>query len=460
MNIFIALLISAMIAYCVINRYKPQTILAAGGMGMMFIAYILGYKTADFVPKSVQTGFILFDMFEYVVRLMVSDIAGLGLVIMVCTGFAKYMDYIGASSRMVELSMKPLKMLNAPYVVLAGSFLLCNAMALIITSVSALAILMMVTIYPILIRLGVSRVGATSVVVTGHIVDIGPGSPTTLFVAKTAGVHINKFFVEHQAPIYIIICIAGAITHYFWQKYMDKKEAAASVLEENIDLSKVGAKEQLTPPGPVIYAVLPLIPIVLLLGFSEYGYQGIKMNVNLAMILSLSVALLFELVRIRNIKQWSESITAFLRGMGDQYANTVSLVTAAQIFANGLTCIGFVGGAIALIKGANIGLDTIMIILSLFLFFISMLMGSGVAATFAFAPLVPEFAKALGGDAIAILQSMQNSASLGRLISPITAALIAAAGIANISVVDVVKRNTVPVIVCAIVNLISILLVF
>lgn len=460
MNIVIALIISGIVAYCVVKRYKPQTILAASGVAMMLIGYFAGYKTTGFVPAKYATGFVLFDMFEFIQRTMISDVAGLGLMIMTCTGFAKYMDYIGASSRMVELSMKPLAMLRAPYVVLAGSFIVCNAMALVITSVSALAILMMVTIFPVLIRIGVSRIAAASVIVSGHIMDIGPGSPTTLFVAKTANVPINKFFVEHQLPVYIIVSIVGALTHYFWQKRMDKKESLVTEsASAGADLSK-GVESDLNPPGPNIYAILPVMPLVMLLGFSEYGYQGIKMNVNLAMLLSLTVAMIFELIRNKNVKIWAESIQGFLRGMGDSFVNVVSLITAAQTFAYGLTCMNVIDSTISLIKSADIGLLFITVLLSVFLFFISMLMGSGVAATFAFAPLVPAFAKAVGGSPATILQAMQNSASLGRLVSPITGAMIAAAGMGGVSVVDLVKRNTVPIVVCALTQLIAILIIF
>ena len=458
MNIFIALLVASIVAYCVVKRYKAQTILIVGGLAMMMIAYGLGYKTTPFVTKNA-TGLALFDMFEYINQLLIKDVAGLGLVIMIATGFAKYMDYIGASSRMVELAMKPLSMLNAPYLVLAASFLLCNSMALVIPSVSALAILMMVTIYPVLTRLGVSKVGAASVVGTGHILDIGPASPTTLFVAKTGNIAINKFFIEYQVPVYVVVCLVGSLTHYMWQKYRDKKEVLNHQGEAELDLSKATG-EDLNPPGPTIYALLPIVPLVMLLGFSEYAYKGIKMNVNLAMMFSFSIAMLFELIRYRDVKKVAASIQVFLRGMGDQFVNTVSLITAGQTFAYGLTCIGFVGGIIAVIKGAKVGMSVITLVLCIFLFFISMLMGSGVAATFAFAPLVPDFAQALNGNPVVILQAMQNSASLGRLISPITAALIATAGIAGISVVDLVKRNIVPVVVCAIVNVIAIIMIF
>jgi len=85
-------------------------------------------------------------------------------------------------------------------------------------------------------------------------------------------------------------------------------------------------------------------------------------------------------------------------------------------------------------------------------------MGSGVASMFAFAPLVPNLAKGLGANAVVMLLPLQNAASLGRLVSPISAVIIAVAGIANISPLDLVKRNSVPVLVTFLVSTIAILI--
>ena len=68
---------------------------------------------------------------------MVKEVAGLGLMIMAVTGFAKYMDHIGASASLVYMAMRPLQRLNAPYVVMSLSFLLCMFMALFIPSAAA-----------------------------------------------------------------------------------------------------------------------------------------------------------------------------------------------------------------------------------------------------------------------------------------------------------------------------------
>ena len=88
---------------------------------------------------------------------------------------------------------------------------------------------MMVTIFPILVRLGVSPVGAAAAVATGHLLDIGPASATSLLVSKTVGLGVEEYFVGYQLKVYIICGIVTAVAHYIWQQYMDKKIRSCSV---------------------------------------------------------------------------------------------------------------------------------------------------------------------------------------------------------------------------------------
>ena len=323
-------------------------------------------------------------------------------------------------------------------------------MSLVIPSASGLAMLMMVTIFPILVRLGVSPVGAAAAVATGHLLDIGPASATTLLVSKTVNMPVHEYFVDYQLKVYIICGLMAAIAHFVWQKYLDKK--SGHVPTEYVEAHKSDDLEV----GPLPYIFLPLLPLIFILGFSEYGIQGVKMNVNLAMFLSLFIAMGCELIRHRDFRKMAASIQTFFKGMGDQFANTVTLIVAGETFAFGLTSLGIVKEFVAAIQGLAISADVVGVIVSTIITGLSIVMGSGVASMFAFAPLVPNFAADLGGNATTILLGMQNAASVGRLLSPISAVMIAVAGIANISSFDLVKRTSVPVIVTFITSTIAI----
>ena len=104
----------------------------------MFAAVALGLGTI--LPAKDSTGLVLFDAFEFIKKTLSSNVAGLGLNIMAVAGFARYMDHIGASGALVRLTIRPLLALKAPYLVMAGAWVLGMFLGLAINSASGLAI--------------------------------------------------------------------------------------------------------------------------------------------------------------------------------------------------------------------------------------------------------------------------------------------------------------------------------
>ena len=92
--------------------------------------------------------------------------------------------------------------------------------------------------------------------------------------------------------------------------------------------------------------------------------------------------------------------------------------------------------------------------MTVMIYLASMLMGSGNAAFFAFGPLIPKISAKLGMETASVLMPMQFAASMGRTVSPVAGVLIAASDVAKVSVMDVVKRNFIPVTLALIVMLI------
>lgn len=460
MNILITLVVMFIVGWAIIKKAKPQTILVMGGIFLMVVAFLMGYKTSFVTGKMVSTGSPMFDMFGYIKYSLSNNISTIGLSIMCGAGFAKYMDHIGASARLVDLSLKPLQRLNSPYLINALGFAICMLMSLSIQSASALSMLTMVTIYPIITRLGVSKVAATSAIATGHLLDCGPAAATSQVVERLSNYGINKFFVEHQLPVYFVSLIAVTIAHYFWQKYMDKKEGIVAGTEAELNHDKLKGDAVATPAGPMIYAILPWIPLALIIIYSEYIYKSIQIDIIIAMLIGFAVAMICEFIRYRDFKKVSKSIEVFFKGMGNMFAVTVSLIVAAQVFAYGITSMNFVSDIVGITKTAGFGLTPITIGMGALIAIVSAVTGSGVAAFVSFGSLVPGFVSGFGGNTIVILQLLQNVASLSRLISPVAAVIVIVAGISGVSPVSIVKRNSVPVLVGFIVSTATVFILF
>lgn len=396
--------------------------------------------------------FGLFDIFQVINTKMSSTLSGLGLTLMAIAGFSAYMDHVGASYALFKVFEKPLKSIKSPYALLIISFVVTQFLVIFIPSHAGLALLLMVTMYPILVRSGVSKLSALAVIGTCQFIDHGPGSGNVILASQTANIDPATYFINYQLPTTIPILIAVAITNFFVQRYFDKKEGFIfDPIAIEQELSENNKSIQDTPKA---YALLPIIPLVLILGFSNIFGSYIKMNVPVAMIISTFVAIVFEIIHKKSIFQTLDSIMIFFKGMGHLFVITVSLIVCGQVFATGLMSVGFVDILIEYAKHIGFNAIAIIIFVSILLAISAFLMGSGNAAFFSFAPLIPNIAKSFGVETITMIAPIQIMTGFGRCVSPIAPAIIAVATMAKVSPLEVVKRTALPMLVAGIVNII------
>lgn len=451
MNILICLIIIAITGILLMKRYQPQPILIGMGILMMFIAYEGNWIHA-ILDESQTTGILAFDAMD-IVRITTSEnVVSLGLMIMTCAGYAKYMEHIGAGTRLAHTFIKPLYRLNRPYIVLALMFLLNMGLSICVPNPLSLALLMMVTIYPVLLRLGVSPVGAAAVIATGHLMDVGPGAVSTLLIAKTLNIPVPNYFVGYQLRLYFLVAVVTAVAHFLWQRYRNRLDGPmdAGVCESIPE----------APIGPKIYMIFPLLPLCFILGFSQYGLPGVKMNVTLAMMLAFGIALLAELIRHRNLRTVLKSTTVFFEGMGNQFSFAVTLIIGGQVFAQGLVSLGLIDSLVSALQTLSLNSVGLTSVMGGGMLGLSMVTGSNVAPLFTVVPLVPDIVSNLGLDPITTMLGMQNGASLGLFLSPISPVMVGVAGVAHIKSVDLLKRTSVPVLVALITSCVGIWILY
>ena len=451
MNILICLIIIAVTGILLMKRYQPQPILIGMGILMMYIAYEGSWIYA-ILDESQSTGVLIFDAMD-IVRITTSEnVVSLGLMIMTCAGYAKYMEHIGAGTRLAHTFIKPLYRLNRPYIVLALMFLLNMGLSICVPNPLSLALLMMVTIYPVLLRLGVSPIGAAAVIATGHLMDVGPGAVSTLLIAKTVNIPVPNYFVGYQLRLYFLVAVVTAVAHFLWQRYRDRLDGPM----------EVGDCESIpeAPIGPKLYMIFPLLPLCFILGFSQYGLPGVKMNVTLAMMLAFGIALLAELVRHRNLRIVLKSTTVFFEGMGNQFSYAVTLIIGGQVFAQGLVSLGLIDSLVSVLQTLSLNSVGLTSVMGGGMLGLSMVTGSNVAPLFTLVPLVPDIVSNLGLDPITTMLGMQNGASLGLFLSPISPVMVGVAGVAHIKSVDLLKRTSVPVIVALITSCVGIWILY
>ena len=423
-------------ARLLLKKYNPHAILLVSGLLMLVIAQFLNYKLPEL---NDPTGFSGFDLFRYIKEAFSSINAGVGLMIMSIGGFVAYIDKIGASDALVHVSMKPLKLFKKqPYIAASLVIPIGQLLFAAIPSAAGLALLLMASLFPILVNLGVSKLSAVSVITATTAFGIGPASAITASASSIAKMDVVVFFLNYQLPLVLPLSLIMMVTYYFVNKYYDNKEK---------HIENVASIERKELKAPLVYAIIPILPIILLIVFSEifnFFNLPIKLDTTTAMIISLFVALICELIRLKNIKEVFNSLTIFWDGMGDIFKTVVTLIITAEIFAKGLISLGFIDGLLDLAQNLGLGGLGIGIVMTVMIFLASMLMGSGNAAFFAFGPLVPNIANKLGIETTSIIVPMELSASMGRTVSPVAGVIIATAAIAKVTTIAIVKRNIIP----------------
>lgn len=436
MGITISALVTFWVGYLIYKKFKPQPVLFMGGMIMMYLASVLGY--GQILDAKATTGSIFFDAFEFIRTTFSSNVGKLGLNIMSVGAFAKYMDKIGASRSLVRLTIKPLMALKSPYLVMSGTWIVGMLIGLCINSASGLAMLLMVTMFPILLGLGVSRLSATAAVATTLCFDWSPSDTGTILSAETAGVDPVFYWSHYQVPIVAVAFVVVGVLHYLTQKYMDKRDGH---VVKPMEVEKV--KDE-ADNAPTAYAILPIIPLALILSFSSLWITWIKMNIVMAMFIGLFVGVICEFIRWRDGKKVFGDVQTFFDGLGLQMANVITLVVAGQTFAKGLLSMGAINTLIDGSKDLGFGPMSMMLVMVAIIAVSAVVMGSGNAPFFAFAALTPAVAAHTGLHPVLMLLPMHFAASIMRSCSPITAVIVVSSGMGEVSSFDLVKRTAIP----------------
>ena len=352
-----------------------------------------------------------------------------GLIMAICAsmGFAYVSSYTKCDQHLVHLLSKPIRGL--------GIFLvpICTAVTMIINiaipSASGCAAAVGSTLIPVMLRAGISPAAAAASVMMGTYGGVlSPGSAHNVYIAKISNMEIMDFIALHT-PYSLVLYAIGIVGILVMCIIFKDKGAATVDIQVNVDHKQ----EEIERPN-IIYAMVPLLPIVILV-LGNSVLPVIKMGVAQAMVLG---AVLCLLITRANPQEFSKT---FFGGLGKGYGNILGIIIAAGVFAAGLRAAGLIDTFIALLREAN---DIARWGGSLGPWFLGTITGSGDAATFAFNEAVTPHAASFGMDIPHLGALAFLSGALGRTSSPIAGAMMVVAGIAMANPVEVAKRTIVP----------------
>lgn len=451
LGVVAAIVVTAWLCMMLIKKTYAPAVLITAGVILMVIAAVFGL--GEVLPAKNSTGFVPFDIFDQIRRMFSTRMGGLGLQIMLIAGYSKYMEKIQASTVLCEILATPIRRLNSPMLVFAFTYFVTQMLQAIIPSAVGLALICMITFYPILVQAGFSRLTACALIASSRALSWGPAAPNSVVATQTTGIDLTQYFLTYHTPVVLFLMVVMLVVHLVVQPYFDRKEGPDT---EGLKLL-AQMQPQTGERPPLIYSILPVLPLILIIGCSPLVVEyfglpySVKMNVGTAMIISTFVALVFELIRTRSAKEVLTGWKPFFESMGKMFTSVVVLIVAGEIFAKGLVLTGVLASIIDGANHAGFGAFVMTSIFGGITWISAILMGSGNAAFFSFCPMVPAVAEAVNADPNVMMVALDLYSTFGRTMSPITGAIVAVAGIASVSPFAVAKRTAIPMIVCGLV---------
>ncbi|HDC2548904.1 TPA: C4-dicarboxylate transporter DcuC [Salmonella enterica subsp. enterica serovar Montevideo] len=440
LKIVILILSVVLTAYAIVKRYSPAVALLSGGIIMMACSFFINQNwngvTAS-VTNFRPTGFFIIDLFSVITKCFESTFSGLGMFILTIGGFAYFVDKIGSANTLVYYAMKFLRRIKNPYVVLLFTFYFGVFLNIFIDSAAGLGLLLAATVYPVLRRLGISRLAAASVISTTGSFAISPLSSLAAFNSTLLNIPIHEYFFHYKVVTSVFIVIIAGLFHFFWHRHCDGKIQPERGNNELNDISHIDLK----PDHPVL-AAIPVIPILIML--IAIFNKSVKLDISTVMFISVFIAVVINFFIKRNsLKDVFNLINEYLSGMSP-VVGVIILLVAGQIFASGLISLSAVDYLVKAGNSLNLGGTGVSLIFSAISFCMAALIGSGNAAVIAFGNISPELAHQFSVPLMTFLMPLHDISILGRPIAPIAGVIIAVAGIAKLNVIDLAKRNIVP----------------
>lgn len=435
-EIIISIVAIVLLSILIVKKYNTTVALLICGLILLTASVILGHPVLD---AENTTGFILLDIFKNIETAFLNQLGNIGLTLMALMGYSTYMTYVGANDKTVQIMLKPLGKIKSKYVLVPIIFLLGNLLSLVVPSASSLGVLLMATLFPILTRVGMSPLTAAGIIATTATIMPTPLGADNVIAAETFGMSIMEYVGKHAA-ISIPSLFIMAAAHYFWQKYCDKKEESKGTAFQT---ELKGLREDLPPS---IYALLPVLPLILVV-IINLGFPSLKVGLVTITFISLIVTIICEAIRHRNLAKVTQDVQEFFKGMGSGLASVVSIMVAATVFVNGLKSLGIVDMLMESTNGLKGAGLIMMLAFSGITLIIGIISGNGLSVFYATVGLIPGVAAAAGVSPAMIALPMQMIANLVRTLSPVAAVVVIVASSTGATPVQLLKRTGIPTIV-------------
>ncbi|MGX8715274.1 MAG: Na+/H+ antiporter NhaC family protein, partial [Lachnospiraceae bacterium] len=273
---------------------------------------------------------------------------------------------------------------------------------------------------------GCSVETACAAILVSNAICWGPADPIDLAASKLMGIEVNmaEWFVRYQLPVFCVIFLVAIIVFLILYKSFDAKHATMTDPEMT-----TSADGQQTPG---VYALLPLLPLVIMLVFSPFCLKMISIDINGAVTLSLVITMIVVTICNAGSKAdnkadsktagrmtMTEIINGFVAGFCDSMKGLGMTVLFAMLFAASLNSIGgmaVIAQALMTMKMAPL---LLILIVCIFSGIINIVVGSFIGALSIAEPIAATVAAATGISAPLMCFFVVISCGAGCICSPV-----------------------------------------
>ena len=301
----------------IIKQFETRLVLLLSGLLMCFIGGQLSAGTTAFVKELTNPG----------------------LVPTICTvlGFSYVMEYTKCTEHMVYFISAGLKKMTK--IIIPGAVIITFLINIALPTAAGCAAAVGALLIPALIRSGVHPAMAGSAIFLGTWgSSLSPGLMFNPQVAQLAGVDVMTVIASFSMQAIIGIVVAAILLNIV---AIVKKEHTGYVMKN--DTVEEGKEFKVN----YFYAIIPIIPLVLLV----LGSKQVAVIPEISVPVSMLIGTAIGIIAVRpNV---AEAVKKFFRGTGDGMCDVVGLMAAAACFTAGMQLIGLTSALIDGMKNSQ-----------------------------------------------------------------------------------------------------------
>jgi len=443
LQIILTVALLALMVFLLNKKFSPAMCM----LGLAVITLLIYTAiSGNSVLGDASIGNRFLDVFELIYTTAANSFKKNVLIVMSIMGYVAYMNYLKASDMFAIVVSSPIQKFKSPYIALVFGALFTAILKIVIpSSVGAMA-LTLGTVYPIMKKCKNTIPASAAAIVVGASFVWGPADANTLITFSAAGlndVDLTMVFTNYHIPMFLAFFVPAIVLLFFINKYFDKKETADGTMVYQEDTT---ASDPNSLGIPKWFAILPLLPLIFAIVFSNLVIKGYNFSLVGSAFLSLFIALICAICTKKNsVVEEINNTSKFFLGTGDYAGKSGWMIVAGSIYGTAVTAVGGVTVLVNLLSSGDASPLAFFIPLMLIGFIMGALVMQSAPQT-TFAPLIAQYVSTLpGASVVPLCQLLTESASIGAQFYPASSGILLLSSTTEVPIFQIYKRAFVPV---------------